>query len=47
MAMNIRPIRSEQDYQAALARIDALMDAAPGSDEADELDVLTTLVEVF
>ena len=47
MAMNIRPIRTEDDYQAALARIDALMDAEPGSDEGDELEVLTTLVELF
>ncbi len=47
MAINIRPIRTEDDYQAVLARIDALMDAVPGSDKADELEVLTTLVELF
>jgi|TARA_R110001592_G_scaffold50319_14_gene155838 HTH-type transcriptional regulator/antitoxin HigA len=47
MVTNIRPIRTEDDYQAALARIDALMDAEAGSDEADELEVLTTLVELF
>jgi len=47
MVTNIRPIRTDDDYQAALARIDALMDAEPGSDEGDELEVLTTLVELF
>ena len=45
--MNIRPIRTEEDYEAALARIEALWDAAPGSEEADELEVLATLVDVY
>ncbi len=45
--MNVYPIRSEEEYQAALLRIAALMDAAPGSAEADELDVLAMLVERF
>jgi len=44
---DIRPIRSEADYQAALNRIAALMDAAPGTAEGDDLDVLATLVEAF
>ena len=43
----IRSIRSEKDYETALARIDALMDAEPGSDEFDELDVLADLVELY
>jgi HTH-type transcriptional regulator/antitoxin HigA len=43
----IRAIRSEADYAAALARIDALMDAAPSSPEGAELDVLADLVEHY
>lgn len=43
----IKPIRTEQDYEDALARIDVLMDAAPGSPEFDELDVLVDLVELY
>lgn len=43
----IKPVRTEEDYEAALARIDALMDAAPGSPEGDELDVLADLVELY
>ena len=43
----IKPVRTEQDYEDALARIDALMDAAPGSPEFDELDVLVDLVEHY
>lgn len=43
----IRAIRTEADYKAALARIDTLMDAEPGTPEGDELDVLTDLVEHY
>lgn len=43
----IKPIKTEVDYEDALERISVLMDAAPGTAEADELDVLTTLVEVY
>ena len=43
----IKPVRTEQDYEDALARIDALMDAAPGSPEFDELDILADLVEHY
>ena len=43
----LKPIRTEKDCAAALARIDALMDARPGSAEFDELDVLADLVELY
>ena len=43
----IKAIRTEADYEAALARIDALMDAEPGTPEGEELDVLTDLVEHY
>jgi HTH-type transcriptional regulator/antitoxin HigA len=42
--MQIRPIRTEQDHDEALARIDELMGAKAGSVEGDELDVLVALV---
>src|SRR5580700_1855814 len=45
--MDISPIRSDQDYQVALARIESLMDAVPGSTDEDALDVLATLVEAY
>ena len=44
---NIRAIRSEADYKAAMARIDELMDAEGGTPEGEELDVLTDLVELY
>jgi HTH-type transcriptional regulator/antitoxin HigA len=43
----IKAIRNDADYEAALARIDALMDAEPDTPEGDELDVLTDLVEHY
>jgi HTH-type transcriptional regulator/antitoxin HigA len=45
--MQIRPIRTEQDHRAAVARIEELMSALPGTPEGDELDVLATLVDVY
>lgn len=44
---NVKAIRSEADYNAALARIEALMDAEPNTPEGDELDVLADLVEHY
>ena len=47
--MNIRPIRTESDYDIALERIDVLMDINPeiGSPDGDELEVLVMLVEKY
>lgn len=45
--MNIRPIRTRQDYQRTLDRVAALMDAEAGTPKGDELDVLATLVEAY
>ncbi|OGV72130.1 MAG: DNA-binding protein [Lentisphaerae bacterium RIFOXYB12_FULL_65_16] len=45
--MNIKPLKTDADWRAALARIDELWDAAPGTPAGDELDVLSTLVEAY
>ena len=45
--MEIKPIRTEEDYQAALEEIERLMDAQPDTPEGDRLDVLATLVEAW
>jgi HTH-type transcriptional regulator/antitoxin HigA len=47
MDLTIRPINSEAEYRAALARTDALFDAEPGTPEGDHLDVLVTLIEAY
>jgi HTH-type transcriptional regulator / antitoxin HigA len=45
--LKVRPIKTEADYDAALARAAELMDAEEGTREADELDVLATLIEAY
>ncbi len=45
--MNIKPIKTETDYEAALREIDRLMDAKLDTPKGDHLDVLTTLVEAW
>ena len=45
--MNIKPIKSEADYEAALTAIDGLMGGGPDTPEGDELQVLVTLVEAY
>ena len=43
----MRLIRTEADYEAALARVMELMDASKGTPEGEELDVLVDLVETY
>ncbi len=45
--MYIKPIRTEQEYQEALAEIERLFEAEPGTPEGDQLDVWVTLVEAY
>ncbi len=43
----MRPIKTKKDYKVALKRIGELWAARPGTKEADELDVLATLVDHY
>jgi len=45
--MNIKPLKTEQDYEDALLRIEQLMDAESGTPAGDELDILSLLVEKY
>ncbi|MDR2875742.1 MAG: helix-turn-helix domain-containing protein [Methylobacillus sp.] len=45
--MELRLIRTKKDYQTALAEVDRLWSATDGSPEADQLDVLTLLIEQY
>src|SRR5262252_10607612 len=45
--MDIHPIRTEADYETALAEIERLFDAVPNTPEGDRLEVLATLVEAY
>ena len=45
--MEIRPIRTDADHKQAIREIERLWNAPKGSREADIVDVLTALVEVY
>jgi HTH-type transcriptional regulator/antitoxin HigA len=45
--MDIKPIRTKRDYEAALRAIEQLMGAKQGSADGDRLDVWVTLVEAY
>ncbi|MBX3051843.1 MAG: hypothetical protein KF753_10240 [Caldilineaceae bacterium] len=45
--MEIRPIRTEADYESALQEIDRLWGSPFGSPEGEKMDVLVTLVEAY
>ena len=45
--MDIKPIRTAADHDAALARIADLMSAETGKQEGDELDILATLIDTY
>ena len=45
--MELKPIRTKKEYQAALAAVERLWDAPARSAESDRLDVLTMLVESY
>ena len=42
--MNLKPIKTKRDYQAALKRVEQLWHAAAGSIEADALDILSLII---
>lgn len=45
--MTLKLIKSEQEYQAALERLDQLFDSKTGTPESDEADVLALLVDEY
>ncbi len=45
--MNIRPIKSEQDYDRALVRLEAIFDAPTDTPEGDEAEMLVLLIENY
>ena len=45
--MNLRAIRTDDDYQRALADVSGLMAARPGTPKGDRLDIMATLIEAY
>ncbi|MGN0730902.1 MAG: ImmA/IrrE family metallo-endopeptidase [Treponema sp.] len=44
---NLKLIKTNEDYERVLARIEGLFDAQPDTPEGDELELLVTLVELY
>lgn len=45
--MDVKPIKTDEDYRETLQEIESLMTAEPGTPDGERLDVLVTLVEAY
>lgn len=45
--MNIKPIKTKADYQLALKRLEVIFDAAIGTPESDEADILGLMIDEY
>ena len=45
--MNVKLIKTEEDYKSALSRLEVVFDAPVGTPESDEADVLALLVDEY
>jgi hypothetical protein len=47
MSTDLKPIRTQADYEKALARLEELWGSESGTAEGDQLDVLATLIDAY
>ena len=45
--MEIKPIKSEKDYERSLERLELIFDANPNSKEGDEAEILSMLIDSY
>jgi HTH-type transcriptional regulator/antitoxin HigA len=45
--MNIKPVRNDQDLQAAFRRLEVIFQAEAGTPESDEMEILAALIEAY
>ena len=45
--MTIKPIKTEADYQLALKRLEVIFDAAIGTPDSDEADILGLMIDEY
>ena len=45
--MTLKPIKTEQDYNQVLKRLEQIFDAEPNTKEGDELEILGILIEKY
>lgn len=47
LSMNKKPIKTNNDYEQALARLEVIFDAKKGTEEGDELEKLGMLIDNY
>jgi HTH-type transcriptional regulator/antitoxin HigA len=45
--MELKPIKTEADYRAALKKLEEIFDAKPGTPESDKLEILGLMVDDY
>jgi len=45
--MNLKPIKTERDYENGLARLEVIFDASPNTKEGDEAEILSLLIDNY
>ncbi|MEO2126563.1 MAG: transcriptional regulator [Christiangramia sp.] len=45
--MNIKPLKNEQDYEKAIERLEVIFDAPVNSQEGDEAEILSMLIDNY
>ncbi len=45
--MNIKPIKTDKDYEVAIKRLEKIFDASPKSKEGDEAEILSMLIDNY
>jgi len=45
--MNIKPIRNDEDLHAAFKQLELVYQAQEGTSDADEMEILVTLIEAY
>ena len=45
--MEIKPIKTEKDYERSLERLELIFDANPNSKEGDEAEILSMLIDSY
>lgn len=47
LIMNIKPIKTEEDYRLALKRMEEIFDSEAGTPESDEADILCLIIDEY
>lgn len=45
--LDLHPIKTESEYEAALEAVESLLEAPPGTPAAERLDLLSTLIDAY